>query len=74
MYPFAAENVKRTGAQVADFIQQSLLQPRNIHCIGHSLGNHFNSPLKIFKKISNTIPNPFRSTCMWKRRPYCKKT
>ena len=37
-YLTAVENVKTCGSKIASFIIKNRLNPRLIHCIGHSLG------------------------------------
>ena len=36
----AANNAKEVGRQVGKFIQTSNIDPKLVHCIGHSLGAH----------------------------------
>jgi uncharacterized protein (UPF0276 family) len=36
----AANNAKEVGRQLGKFIQTSNIDPKLVHCIGHSLGAH----------------------------------
>jgi hypothetical protein len=38
LYDTAAGNVPTNGKRIADFIKASGMDPKKVHCIGHSLG------------------------------------
>lgn len=43
IYPDAALNVKYNGQRIAQFIKDAGINPKIVHCIGHSLGVYLNS-------------------------------